>query len=144
MAPDACGHTDAAEDTRVTTLKPPKVPCGSCPYRKDTPAGIWHPEEYAKLPAYDLPTAFQPVGVFMCHQKDGCLCGGWLMTHEREHLLALRYHAHRVDPSVWDYRPAVEVFPSGAEAAAYGLSGVAEPSIDAIRMMSGILRKRAT
>lgn len=33
------------------TLKPPKVPCGTCPYRRDVPAGIWHGEEYAKLPA---------------------------------------------------------------------------------------------
>lgn len=84
-------------------VAPPKVPCGSCPYRKDVPSGIWHPDEYAKLPAYDRETPFQPTSLFMCHQRDGCLCGGWLMTHDRRHLLALRIAAGRIDPAVFDY-----------------------------------------
>ncbi|MEP3667764.1 MAG: DUF6283 family protein [Roseibium sp.] len=124
-------------------IAPPKVPCGSCPYRRDVPAGIWHPEEYAKLPEYDQETAYQPLGIFMCHQKDGCLCGGWLLTHDRDHLLALRIAGHRLDPSVWDYAPEVEVFDSGAAAAQHGLSGVNAPSEEAQRRIKGIERQRA-
>ena len=122
--------------------KPPKVPCGSCPYRKDVPSGIWAREEYEKLPAYDGETWEQPSALFMCHQKDGCLCGGWLLTHDRRHLLALRMHGARLDPTVWDYSPPVRVFATGAAAAAHGLSGLSAPNSDAVRVMARIERKR--
>ena len=128
--------------TGHTGIKPPKVPCGSCPYRKDVPAGIWAIEEYQKLPAYDADTPDQPLGLFMCHQRDGCLCGGWLQSHDRDHLLALRLHAGRLDPSVWDYNPATEVFASGAEAAEHGISGILNPDPEAMRKISGLLRLR--
>lgn len=120
-------------------LKPPKVPCGSCPYRLDTPPGIWAQEEYEKLPLYDGETWEQHPGVFMCHQRDGCLCGGWLMTHDRFELLALRL-ARDLDPSVWDYAPNVEVHPSGAAAAAYGIAGIEAPSAEAQRKIRGLTR----
>jgi len=125
-------------------LKPPKVPCGSCPYRRDVPAGIWHPAEYAKLPRYDGETWEQPPGVFLCHQRDGCLCGGWLMTHDRDHLLSLRLAARHLDPSVWEYAPDVVVFKSGAAAAAHGMSGVEHPSPAARRKISGLIRQKAS
>ena len=125
-------------------VKPPKIPCGTCPYRRDVPAGIWHGDEYAKLPAYDAETPFQPMALFMCHQRDGCLCGGWLLTHDRDHLLALRVHAHNVDLSVWSYAPPIEVFASGAEAAAHGISGIENPSPEAQRKIDGLVRQRAT
>ena len=123
-------------------LKPPKVPCGSCPYRKDVEPGIWAAEEYAKLPLYDGETWEQSPALFMCHQRDGCLCGGWLMTHDREELLALRFHAARLDPSVWDYSPDVPVFNSGREAAAHGLSGISSPSPAAVKKIEGLRRQR--
>lgn len=123
-------------------MKPPKVPCGSCPYRRDVPAGIWHANEYDKLPAYDAPTAEQPRQLFMCHQQDGCLCGGWLLTHDRDHLLALRLHFRLLDPSVWDYAADVPVYASGAEAAAHGKSGIAEPDAAARRKIAGLIRQR--
>lgn len=127
----------------MNAIKPPKVPCGSCPYRRDVPAGIWHPSEYEKLPAYDAPTAEQPTKLFMCHQQDGCLCGGWLLAHDRDHLLALRYNARLLDPSVWEYASDVPVFASGAEAAAHGISGCAEPGPKARRKIAGLTRQRA-
>ena len=123
--------------------KPPKVPCGSCPYRRDVPAGIWHASEYDLLPAYDGETFEQPPGLFLCHQNDGCVCGGWLLTHDRDELLALRLHAESLDPSVWDYAPDVQVFASGAEAAAHGKSGIAEPCDAARRKIAGLIRQRA-
>lgn len=73
--------------------KPPKVPCGTCPYRRDVPSGVWAAEEYDKLPGYDgdVPDQLRAgaMGLFMCHQRDGCLCGGWLMAHGPDNLLAL-------------------------------------------------------
>lgn len=123
-------------------LKPRRSPCGSCPYRRDVPSCVWAREEYEKLPAYDLDTPDQPGRLFMCHQKDGCLCGGWLMAHDRDHLLALGLHWRTLDSSVWDYAPDVPVFGSGAEAAAHGISGIEGPWPEARRKIDGIQRKR--
>lgn len=123
-------------------IAPPKVPCGSCPYRKDVPPGIWAREEYQKLPLYDAETWAQPPGLFMCHQKDGCLCGGWLAAHDRDHLLALRVAGHRLAPEVWDYAPGVPVFESGAAAAAHGIAGIDNPTPEAQRKIAGLMRQR--
>lgn len=124
-------------------IKPPKVPCGTCPYRRDVPAGIWAKEEYEKLPAYDAEEMWlQPQLLFMCHQQDGCLCGGWLMVH-RDHCLALRMRGGFLDASVWDYGPDVEVFASGAEAAAHGIAGIDNPSPGARRKIDGLVKQRA-
>lgn len=126
-------------DTRV---KAPARPCGSCPYRRDVPAGVWAPEEYAKLTEYDKETWEQPTGMFMCHQRDGCLCSGWLTSHDREELLALRLHSARVDPSVWTHTHNVPCFDSGADAAAHGLRDVEEPgeaAQDIMRKLGKIL-----
>jgi hypothetical protein len=124
--------------------KPPKVPCGTCPYRRDVPSGIWAAEEYAKLPDYDGETWEQAlkgaIGLFMCHQRDGCLCGGWLMVHDRHHLLALRITP--VDPSVWGYNPTTPVFGSGAEAAAHGMKDIEAPSVEAAVKIEGLVRQR--
>lgn len=116
----------------------PKRPCGSCPYRRDVPSGVWAPEEYAKLPAYDGETWEQPCGLFMCHQRDGCLCGGWLQTHDADHLLALRLHP--VDPSAYDYTSDVACFTSGQEAAEHGLKNIAAPNPAAQLLISKLAR----
>lgn len=117
---------------------PPKTPCGSCPYRRDVPSGIWDRSEYEKLPGYDGETWEQSFGLFMCHQKDGCLCGGWLLTHDRNHLMALRLNP--VDPSVWDYASEVEVFNSGQEAHDHGVRDLDRPGPDAQRKIAGLQR----
>lgn len=96
-------------------------PCGSCPYRKDVPAGLWHPEEYDKLAAFDRPTMEQPAARFMCHAVPDNLCFGWASCYSnRGHaneLLALRLHRFPLDtipPS------PVPLFASGAAACKYG------------------------
>ena len=124
----------------MAALKAPPIPCGSCPYRTDVPSGIWHPDEYAKLVEYDNETHAQPFAVFMCHQRDGNLCGGWLACHDKDNLLALRIA--RVDPSVFDYVSPVPVFKSGREAAEHGMRDVSGPSPKAEKMISGLIRKR--
>lgn len=123
-------------------IKAPKVPCGSCPYRRDVPAGLWHASEYDKLALYDGETWIQPQGLFMCHQGTGCLCGGWLLAHGTDDLLALRLHARELDPSVWSYQAPVAVFASGADAATHGKSGIDNPSPAARRMIDGLIRKQ--
>ncbi|MGS2619304.1 DUF6283 family protein [Micromonospora sp. LZ34] len=72
---------------------PATAPCGTCPYRRDVPSGVWDAAEYAKLPAYDQPTARQPGGLFLCHQADGRVCAGWAGCHDTDNLLALRLAA---------------------------------------------------
>lgn len=123
-------------------MKPPRVPCATCPYLKKTPPGIWHQDEYEKLIPYDADTWDQPPQLFMCHQKDGCLCGGWLMTHDREHLLALRLHGSLVDKAIWEYNPDVEVFESGKAAAEHGMSGIDEPNEEARIKIDALIRRR--
>lgn len=124
--------------------RPSAAPCGSCPYRRDVPAGIWHPDEYAKLPGYDGETGDQAAagasGLFMCHQNDGHLCAGWAGCHDTGHLLALRLH--RVHPSTFNYTSPVPLFASGAEAAAHGLAGVAEPCARARQAIGKLQRRR--
>lgn len=127
-------------------LKPPKVPCGTCPYRKDVPSGIWDRSEYEKLPEYDKSTSEQPPQVFLCHQKDGNLCGGWLLCHDRDHLLSLRVgpimYGVELDESVWTYSSDVPIFGSGAEAAEHGMVEIEKPSVEAQRKIAGLERKR--
>lgn len=123
--------------------KPSKAPCGTCPYRRDVPAGIWSAEEYAKLPRYDGDTGAQfmkgGTGLFFCHQNDGKLCAGWVGCHDTNHLAALRLA--RVDPSTFDYVSPVPLFESGTEAALHGLSGVNNPGPEAKAAIAKLVRK---
>lgn len=121
--------------------RPSRAPCGSCPYRRDVPAGVWDASEYAKLPAYDGETWEQPLALFFCHQNDGHLCAGWAACHDTDHLLALR--VHRVHPDTFGYESPIPLFASGAEAAEHGLSGVAAPDERALATISKLERKLA-
>lgn len=124
--------------------RPRKAPCGTCPYRVGVPAGIWAAEEYEKLPTYDGGTWEQMVqgahALFYCHQQDGNLCAGWAACHDARHLLA--YRLWPVHPDTYTYSSPLPVFASGAEAAAHGLSGIAEPAADARRAITKLERKR--
>lgn len=128
---------------------PANAPCGSCPYRTDVPSGVWEPSEYAKLPAYDLPTALQPTGVFMCHQVDGRICAGWAGCHDMTETLAVRLaiawgHLAGDDAeALYEYQPDVELFESGQAAADHGLVDVEAPSALAVRASTKILARRA-
>ncbi len=123
-----------------------KVPCRSCPYRRDVPSGVWAASEYDKLPGYDgeimQQIAHGCTGLFMCHQRDGRLCAGWVGAHGPENLLALRLHGATVAPSVWEYVSPVPLFASGAAAAAHGRRKIARPDVDAQRVIGRLLRKR--
>jgi len=123
------------------TINVASVPCGSCPYRRDVPSGIWEQHEYDKLPSYDGPTWAQSPALFMCHQRDGNLCAGWLACHDPRELLALRF-PHKLDPAVYDYTTDVPVFSSGAEARRHGMRDINRPGAKANKMITGLVRKR--
>ncbi len=125
--------------------RPSAAPCGTCPYRRDVPAGIWSAEEYEKLPRFDGGTLDQLMqggtGLFFCHQNDGHLCAGWVGCHDVGHLFAVR--VSEVHPSTFDYVSPVPLFGSGAEAAAHGMSGIDDPGPDALAAIAKLERRRA-
>ena len=120
-------------------------PCASCPYRMDVPSGIWSQEEYDKLPAYDGEIVDQAMagafGIFMCHQKNGYLCAGWVAAHGAENLLAMRIRASDVHPYVWDYQTDVPVWSSGSAALRHGIKDLHDPGKKAQRLMDKLLEK---
>lgn len=133
------------------TIHPPAPrPCASCPYRRDVPSGVWHPDEYAKLTDYDEPTPFQPAGVFLCHQVNGRACAGWAGCHDMTHSLGLRLAISTGDitpddaDAFLDYTTDVELFGSGREAAEHGMRQVEFPTADAVSALRKIKRRRAT
>lgn len=126
--------------------KPPaERPCGSCPYRKDAPSGLWHPSEYAQLPKYDLETFEQPQAVFFCHQQTGHVCGGWAGCHDMDEAIALRLPFHGLSEEDVEltrtYVSPVPLFESGAEAALHGMADLDNPGRKA-RTMSHRLRTK--
>lgn len=127
---------------------PARNPCGSCPYRKDVPSGVWDEEEYAKLPLYDKPLPEQPPSVFMCHQQNGRLCSGWVACHDMEESMGLRIAiiCDRIVPDdidpIFDYTTPIEVFASGAEAAEHGRAEIMAPGEGAGRVIDKLNRKR--
>lgn len=121
------------------------VPCKTCPYRRDVPSGVWDVSEYEKLPDYDGSIMDQlaagATGLFMCHQKDGNLCAGWLATHGTDELLAMRLHGGEVKNEVWGYQSPIPVFASGHEACEHGEAGIEKPDAKAKRAISRLLGK---
>lgn len=118
-----------------------RSPCSSCPYRRDVPSGVWGENEYDKLPHYDGETWEQDMSLFMCHQRDGRLCAGWLACHGPGDLLALRFWADDVDPAVWRYRSDVPVFGSGAEAREHGIRDIENPGPEAQDLIDRLTKK---
>jgi hypothetical protein len=122
-----------------------KAPCKSCPYRQDVPSGVWDATEYDKLPAYDGEILHQLLSggeaLFYCHQQDGHLCAGWVGCHGASNLLAFRFHAERIDDSVWGYVSPVPVFASGQEACDHGKAEIDNPGEAAHRMIDRLVRK---
>lgn len=123
-------------------------PCGSCPYRRDVPSGLWAENEYAKLPAYDAPTASQPPAAFFCHQQNGRLCAGWVGCHDMLESLGLRIGASMGQLSIEDVDAAIDyvcpvpLWESGAAAAEHGRREIETPSAKAEREIQKLVRKR--
>lgn len=124
-------------------------PCNTCPYRRDTPAGIWHPDEYRKLPAYDRdPVVVGELAVFHCHQETATgvesVCVGWLGCHGYDAMaVRLALATGTLTPGDLERaeRCGVELYASGTEACAAGLAGVPDPDEDAQAAMRRLVRK---
>jgi hypothetical protein len=134
-------------------IRPPtNPPCGSCPYRLDVPSGVWSKEEYEKLPHYDRVTPEQPTEVFLCHQQNGRVCGGWAACHGAQvgqhALFSVRIGVsegtvtREVAEAIWDYESSVPTWSSGELAAVYGLLDVEDPSPRARSVMHKVVRTR--
>lgn len=127
---------------------PAPHPCGSCPYRRDVPGGVWDEEEYAKLPTYDGQTFEQDPSVFTCHQQDGRLCAGWVGCHDMSESIGLRVGVvlgaitEDVLDVVLDYETTTPLFSSGAEAAAHGRAELEAPGAKARRTIDKLERRR--
>ena len=133
-----------------------RAPCKSCPYRRDVPSGVWHADEYDKLPDYDeggraAPGLDRIIGrmkVFFCHRQDDRMCAGWVGCHGAENLIALRMAismGHEVHDDVWTYRSPVPLWPSGHAAAEHGRKRIERPPKDAkamIKRLAGKLKRR--
>lgn len=66
-----------------------RVPCKSCPYRKDTKLGLWSAQEFIDLQINDQrddPGA----PLYACHGTaklpEPTICAGWLMDQRRRHV----------------------------------------------------------
>jgi Family of unknown function (DUF6283) len=132
-------------------LKPPAAsPCGSCPYRRDVPSGVWAEEEYVKLLRYDGLTWEQDPTVFACHRQDGRLCAGWVAVHDMDENLGLRLAtAHGLVRAedvaeIRSYTTTTPLFASGGEAAEHGLRDQALPLAAARRMIDSLARRAET
>lgn len=134
--------------------EPAKNPCGSCPYRRDVPSGIWAEEEYDKLPRYDLPMVEQPQGVFACHQfESGAdsqrICAGWAGVHDMDDNLALRLWGafekltEDVIEKTRNYTTDVPLFETGEEARQHGIAEIENPSAKAKAKVQRIINKRS-
>lgn len=129
----------------ATQKGPAARPCGTCPYRKDVPSGIWSQEEYDKLPRYDNETFDQPVAAFGCHQQDGHLCAGWVSCHDMGENLSIRLEARHLDAEQYDrilnYESPIPVFATGAEAREHGIREIETPSPKAKTMVRRLITK---
>jgi hypothetical protein len=127
-------------------IRPAARPCGSCPYRKDVPSGIWDPSEYLKLRGYDGETFEQAPNLFFCHQQNGKLCAGWVGCHDMYESLAIRIAASGLEDgdleAILSYESPIELFDSGAEAADHGLRDVENPHPEAVRKINTLTQKR--
>jgi hypothetical protein len=120
----------------MSDANPPAAnPCGSCPYRRDVPSGVWSPEEYDKLPEYDNDTGEQPFAIFMCHRQDNRVCAGWAGCHDMEEAIAVRIARPELAEALLDYSTDTPLWDSGLEAAEHGRRDVGDPDRDAQRII---------
>lgn len=137
--------SEAAQDPPA---RPRKTPCASCPYRQRAPSGVWHDEEYAKLPRYDGEIIDQMAAgatrIFTCHQGDGDVCAGWLGHRDPLDLLAVRLGLsdRRIASECADYTTDTPLFSSGEEAQSHGIRDIHQPSEEAQSAITKITKKR--
>jgi hypothetical protein len=120
----------------ATPLHVAACPCTSCPYRRDTPPGVWHAEEYAKLPLYDTN---EELATFLCHHSPASgvdtACRGWLTVHCESVAVRLAMLRGTVTPDQVYAEVKEPLYASGAEAAAAGVAGIKTPGREAKKVI---------
>jgi hypothetical protein len=118
-------------------------PCTSCPYRRDTPPGVWHAEEYAKLPLYDTN---EELATFLCHHSPDSgvdtACRGWLTVHRESVAVRLAMLRGSVTPDEVYADVRESLYASGAEAATAGSSGIEKPSVKAAKIIQRLMNQQ--
>lgn len=128
--------SSSASGTKLTCAP---NPCNTCPYRRDTPVGIWHQGEYDKLPQWDEQMAF--AGIFLCHNNPSGLCRGWVEVHNRN--MAVRIAMAQVEWNESNLKPTkVPLYRSGSEARRAGLKGIRRPNDKARQSIQKLLARR--
>lgn len=144
----------------------PRVACGSCPYRRDTPSGVWAAEHYELLREMDsrrvidlpypdgkggtvtLPTNNPNLATFHCHQENatGCptICRGWLSVERHSIGARLLVATGAIDPEDVPTEDESDIYYStGTEASEAGLVDIEEPGPEAERLMQRLMHKGA-
>lgn len=125
----------------------PKKACSTCPYRRDTPLGVWSPEEYEKLRVFDK-EPWEDLGsikTFHCHQENvtrvQTVCRGWLDVHQDG--VCVRIAVMNGSLASCDVPTEHDplYYESGNAAADAGLAGVLNPPDEAQKAMDLLLRK---
>lgn len=126
------------------------APCTTCPYRRDTPTGIWDRSEYEKLPAYDnREFGATPVATFHCHQEKEIgkptVCRGWLSVHPD--CLAVRLARcsgliTREQMAEIPIKPDPALYSSGTQAFREGIKGIKRPGKKARVAIEKLTKRR--
>lgn len=133
---------------KVKRLKVMPEGCTTCPYRRDTPPGIWAPEEYERLRDYDaeiheLANPIDGLKIFHCHQESitnqPTICRGWLSVHGGSSAVGLAVSLGAIEPEDVPPEPEPLYYATGNEAADAGLAGVDEPTDEAQRAMDRLI-----
>lgn len=124
----------------MSKLHVPELPCSSCPYRKDTPSGVWHYDEYEKLRAYDIEYAKTGwLSTFLCHHsldtEQDTVCRGWLSVHCDSIAVRLAILRGAVTAEEAYAHVSVDLYASGNEAADAGQKNIEQPDEKARRIV---------
>ena len=135
----------------------PKQGCNTCPYRRDTPSGIWSPEEYKKLADFDKPS-MSPEGVpnpnmfatFHCHQENATgrptVCRGWVWTHGDTvgfRMAVITGLIDSFDPNLPREDESGIYYDTGVEACEAGMRDIEEPGLAARLLVDKLVEKGA-
>lgn len=117
--------------------------CSTCPYKRSTPSGIWHPDEYAKLAEYDADPG--PLSTFHCHQEQvtgrPTACRGWLTVHRDGVAVRLSIARGLVTVEQRDADSLDDLYATGSDAFRAGMRDIARPSRAAIAAQSKLLER---
>jgi len=123
-------------------------PCSTCPYRRDTPSGLWDASEYRKLALYDeRPGETPETALFLCHQTSATgvetACRGWATVHADTVAVRLAQARGSLTPAQVRAEVDVDLYATGQEACDAGLADIEDPGDAAMAAQVRLLRSKA-